>query len=147
MSWSVSSPVVVPVDFSGMSAEALATACQIAGGVDNVYAVHVVSNLDQIAPEMAGLEGASDKGRRAAVAAHFADFLSHNGFPDVHEKILDGQADQEIVKYAATIKAGLIVIPSHGYDGIKRLLLGSVAENVIRRAACPVLVLRRQDAE
>lgn len=147
MSWSVSSPVVVPVDFSGMSVEAIATACQIADSVQNVHAVHVVSNLDQIAPETGGLEAASDEERRAAVRRHFAEFLSKHDFPNVQETILDGLAEQEIAKYAARIKAGLIVIPSHGYDGIKRLFLGSVAESVIRHADCPVLVLRRQDAE
>lgn len=37
----------------------------------------------------------------------------------------------------------LIVIPSHGYHGAKRLLLGSVAERVLRHAPCSVLVLRQ----
>ena len=43
--------------------------------------------------------------------------------------------------------ADLIVISSHGYHGVKRILLGSVAETVIRHASCAVLVLRRSDAE
>lgn len=147
MVWSVSKPVVVPVDFSGMSVEAIATACEIAGSVQNVYAVHVVPNFDQIAPETVDLESASDEERRAVAAKHFAEFLSDNGFPDVHEAILEGQPEQQIAEYASSISAGLVVIPSHGYDGIKRLLLGSVAESVIRHVECPVLVLRRQDAE
>jgi nucleotide-binding universal stress UspA family protein len=147
MSWTVSQPVIVPVDFSGMSVEAIATACEITGRPENVYAVHVVSNFDQIAPGTAGLESASDEERRAIVRTHFAEFLQQNGFPDIHETILDGQPAIEIAKYATEIKAGLVVIPSHGYDGVKRLLLGSVAESVIRHADCPVLVLRRPDAE
>jgi len=39
------------------------------------------------------------------------------------------------------------VIPSHGYHGVKRLFLGSVAERVLRHAPCRVLVLRRNDAD
>jgi nucleotide-binding universal stress UspA family protein len=53
----------------------------------------------------------------------------------------------EIAEYADEIGADLIVIPSHGYHGVKRLLLGSVAERVIRAAHCSVLVLRRSDAD
>ena len=41
--------------------------------------------------------------------------------------------------------AELIVMPSHGYHGVKRLILGSVAERVLRHASCPILVLRRSD--
>ncbi len=52
-----------------------------------------------------------------------------------------------ITDYATEIGAGLIVIPSHGYHGLKRLVLGSVAERVIRHADCSVLVLRRGDAD
>jgi nucleotide-binding universal stress UspA family protein len=52
-----------------------------------------------------------------------------------------------IADYARDQEAELIIIPSHGYHGIKRLVLGSVAEGVIQHAKCSVLVLRRSDAE
>jgi nucleotide-binding universal stress UspA family protein len=47
-----------------------------------------------------------------------------------------------IVNEADNVRAGLIVIGSHGRKGIRRLVLGSVAEKVVRTAACPVLVAR-----
>ena len=47
-----------------------------------------------------------------------------------------------ITELAAELKADLIVLPSHGRTGLKRLLIGSVAERVVRLAHCPVLVLR-----
>ena len=53
-----------------------------------------------------------------------------------------GDPGSEIAKLATDIQANLIVIPSHGRTGFKRILLGSVAERVLRLSACPVLVLR-----
>ena len=54
-----------------------------------------------------------------------------------------GDAGSEIVSYADRVSAELIVIPSHGRSGIKHLLMGSVAERVVRHAHCPVLVLKK----
>lgn len=53
-----------------------------------------------------------------------------------------GTPGPEIVKTAAEWPADLIVIGSHGRGGVSRALLGSVAEYVMRHAACPVLVIR-----
>jgi len=55
--------------------------------------------------------------------------------------ILFGDAGHEIAKLAERQGAELIVLPSHGRTGIKRLLIGSVAERVVRLAHCPVLIL------
>ena len=49
----------------------------------------------------------------------------------------------EIADFAQEKKAELIVLPSHGRTGLTRLLLGSVAEKVVRLAHCPVLVLKK----
>jgi nucleotide-binding universal stress UspA family protein len=53
-----------------------------------------------------------------------------------------GQPAGEVVKTAREWTADLIVIGSHGRGGVKRVLLGSVAEEVMRQAPCPVLVIR-----
>ncbi|MEO1982325.1 MAG: universal stress protein, partial [Fuerstiella sp.] len=58
-----------------------------------------------------------------------------------------GTPGLEIADYARDHGADLIIVPSHGYHGFKRMFLGSVAERVIRHAECSVLVLRRADAE
>lgn len=54
---------------------------------------------------------------------------------------------QEIVAAAREEEADLVVIGTHGRGGVDRLLLGSVADRVIRRASCPVLAVRQADAE
>jgi nucleotide-binding universal stress UspA family protein len=53
-----------------------------------------------------------------------------------------GRADEEIVELAQSIGAGLIVVGSRGHGRIKRALVGSVSESVIRHAHCPVTIVR-----
>jgi nucleotide-binding universal stress UspA family protein len=71
-------------------------------------------------------------GQRAALQPGPLEFI-HTGKPAI-----------EIVKAARDWPADLVVIGSHGRGGVKRLLLGSVAEAVMRHAACPVLVVRAE---
>ena len=62
--------------------------------------------------------------------------------PSAHEFVQTGIPAPTIVKKAKEWPADLIVIASHGRSGVPRALLGSVAEEVIRNAPCPVLVVR-----
>jgi len=55
-----------------------------------------------------------------------------------------GKPDQEIVKLGKEIGAGLIVMGSRGLGGIRRALMGSVSDSVLRHAHCPVLVVRKE---
>jgi nucleotide-binding universal stress UspA family protein len=50
---------------------------------------------------------------------------------------------EQIVNQAEEIRAGLIVVGSRGLGGIRRALMGSVSDSVVRHAHCPVLVVRR----
>jgi nucleotide-binding universal stress UspA family protein len=58
--------------------------------------------------------------------------------------ILSGRPDEGIVKAAEFKGASLIIVGSHGRTGLKRLLMGSVAERVIGHAKCPVLVVKKR---
>ena len=55
---------------------------------------------------------------------------------------LEGAPSHEIIRYAEREQADLIVLGTHGRSGLKRLLLGSVAEHVVRKAPCAVLTVR-----
>jgi nucleotide-binding universal stress UspA family protein len=71
------------------------------------------------------------------------DLASKNGVKFSAETILDVvSAADSIVNYAENSKADLIVIGTKGRTGIKRILLGSVANGVVMHANCPVLVTR-----
>jgi nucleotide-binding universal stress UspA family protein len=58
--------------------------------------------------------------------------------------ILTGRPDESIVKATDFKQANLIIVGSHGRTGLKRLLMGSVAERVIGQASCPVLVAKKK---
>jgi nucleotide-binding universal stress UspA family protein len=74
--------------------------------------------------------------RRALTARRASDVK-------VEISLRKGTAVQEILAQAKTSRADLIVIGSHGRGGVQRLVLGSVAEKVLRLATCPVLTVRR----
>ena len=56
-----------------------------------------------------------------------------------------GKAAAEIVELAEELGAGLVVVGSRGLGGIRRALMGSVSDSVVRHAHCPVLVVRREE--
>jgi nucleotide-binding universal stress UspA family protein len=60
----------------------------------------------------------------------------------MERKLVEGDAADEIIEAAKEVEADLIVLGTHGRTGLGRLLLGSVAEQVLRRALCPVLTVK-----
>jgi nucleotide-binding universal stress UspA family protein len=112
----------------------------------DLHVIHVLVPLDYVHP--GALTPAFDESERQQVARrHLDEFLARLGLSKVQAVVRLGDPGLDITEYANEIEADLIVISSHGYHGVKRFLLGSVAERVIRHAHCPVLVLRRPDAD
>ncbi len=60
----------------------------------------------------------------------------------VSSQLIEGTAGKEIVRFAREGGLDLIVVGTHGRTGVRHLVLGSVAERVVREAHCPVLVAR-----
>jgi nucleotide-binding universal stress UspA family protein/quercetin dioxygenase-like cupin family protein len=69
--------------------------------------------------------------------------------PNVHveHRVAEGNAPCEILRLAQALKCDLLVMGTHGRTGLDRLLTGSVAEEVLRKAICPVLVVRMPPPE
>lgn len=82
-----------------------------------------------------------DRWRAEAIATNVARRLGESGYA-VRWSIGTGDAAHEIIEAAADFKAGLIVVGSRGHTGLTRLLLGSVARNVLLHTAASVLVVR-----
>ncbi len=61
--------------------------------------------------------------------------------PGCKGEVVMGEPVDTIVEYARSVPADLIIISTHGAKGLEKILLGSVAERVVQRAPCPVLVL------
>ena len=62
---------------------------------------------------------------------------------DIEAKVLDGNAVDQIVKYASAVNADLIVSCTHGRTGFSHVLMGSTAEALVRQSPCPVLTLKQ----
>ena len=139
--------IVVPVDFSDYARIALTYALELAALYEaRLYPLHVVDEViypDFYPPIMPSggsvteeLRDQSIQRLRTLVAeAGAAGFTE-----DVHVRA--GRAAPEIADFAAEQAADLIVIASHGLTGISHMLLGSVTEQVVRRAACPVFTVK-----
>ena len=137
--------ILIAVDESAFAAHATDVGFELARSLGaEVALVHAVDPaVVAYAPE-GGIPAselvalAQQDGRRLLAA--FAQRASFQ--PPPLEFIHVGKTATEIVKAAKDWPADLIVIGSHGRGGVNRLLLGSVAEAVMRQAACPVLVVR-----
>ena len=136
--------ILVAVDDAPISAHAADIAAELAqlAGAELAF-IHVID---------AELVNAADTGIQPDVFVASAKEDARNLIEDFRKRLpqkmaaLDfvpiGTPLTEIVNAAKDWPADLIVIGSHGRGGIKRVLLGSVAEGVMRNAPCPVLVVR-----
>ena len=142
MSWCPKACVLVPIDFSDDSFAALTTAREL---VSDVRALHVLHVLPSLEPAEPGVVWATvdDTSRRHHAEQALRERLAGMGLAGVDVQICIGDPGYEIAHLAESLKADVIVLPSHGRTGLSRLLIGSVAERVVRLAHCPVLVLKQ----
>lgn len=145
MSFIPKQTVIAPIDFSESSPSAIRTAIEMARAPGSVHVIYVNPSLNPVSP--IGIWGDADAEQQCADKAHryLETFLASHEIQDVITAVEIGQPANQIIEYANREDADLIVIPSHGHSGMKRALLGSVAERVIRHARCPVLVLHREN--
>jgi nucleotide-binding universal stress UspA family protein len=141
MNWLPKKTIVVPIDFSAHSLAALETALGMVNDASAIHAVHVLPMLLVVEPGMTW-GGVDDDIRKQETLAALTQRTSDPRLAGLHRHILIGDPGHEIVALAEKLDADLIVMPSHGRTGLKHLLIGSVAERVVRLAHCPVLVLR-----
>jgi nucleotide-binding universal stress UspA family protein len=140
MSWLPKKSIVVPVDFSDASKEAVDLGLQLVDAPDHLHVIHVSPSI----PTDIGYVWEKYDEREYLQRAEDAlrQWLADEKYRGVDLIVKLGNAAYEIVNHAHDMLADVIVIPSRGRTGLKRLLIGSVAERVVRLADCPVLVLR-----
>ncbi|QDU48834.1 universal stress protein [Gimesia panareensis] len=142
MSYFHGKKILVPVDFSEASLEAIKKAIEIAEDPSSVTVVHVMIPLDLVSPGVL-FGGLTDEKRTDHVNKLVKEEFAKHQIEGVTFETLIGDPGIKIADYAKEKEIELIVIPSHGYTGLTRLALGSVAERVLRHAPCPTLVLRQ----
>ena len=138
--------ILVPIDFSASSLEALAYASQLTQRFGaELLVLHVVEPVYAAEPNVgsADLTTLLDEQERIAdeQLARISANLSKQG-QRVRTQVECGVPAQAIVEVANDSATDLIVIATHGRTGLSHMLIGSVAERVVRLANCPVLTIR-----
>jgi nucleotide-binding universal stress UspA family protein len=133
--------ILYPTDFSECSEYAFALACSLARDYNARLVVLHVMQLPPAIPGEAGLIVAESDEYRAYAKDQLLRYQPTDGVRLEHW-LETGEAETEIVRLARKLNADLIVMGTHGRTGLGRLLLGSVAEHVLRKAPCPVLTVK-----
>jgi len=137
------STVVAPIDLEDPAPEIVRLSVEIAGDPTGVHVVYVLPNLE---PNLMARIDDEHRIKHATKALHA--WLASEGLPDtVNAHVRVGDAALVTDAVIDEVAAGLVVLQSHGRTGVRRLLLGSVAERIARLAACPVLLLKAPGAE
>lgn len=144
--------ILVPVDDSTAALYALKEACRLAKQLDAaILAVHVVdiARFDWGAPTIndsaalqKAVEAAGIKVLERSQAEMEAAGIRYDSL--IMESAGDRIADL-LVEQAAAENCNLIVMGTHGFSGLMHLLMGSVAEGVVRKSDVPVLLVRHKD--
>ena len=144
--------ILVPIDFSASSRKALHYALSFAQQYRaKLTLVHVVeppmypTELGYVPVEIESLNKsiqatAEEKLRGLAQELIGSELLGQT-------LVRMGHPYQEVTQVAKELEADLIVISTHGYTGLKHVLLGSTAERIVRHAPCPVLTVREREQD
>jgi nucleotide-binding universal stress UspA family protein len=140
------SRILFLTDFSELSNAALEFASRLAS---ESKALLLIVHVD----EAANSDGASGNGsssnegpwdlERNAVKAWLCGIKPTVPNVAYEHRYLSGSPVSEILKFTEHEEIDVIVLGSHGRNGLSRLLTGSVAEGVMRKSTCPVLIVRR----
>ncbi len=135
--------IVVPVDFSPSSAEALRIALELARSSEGevtilhvcevpayAYSGMVIAPVDLLAPVIEAAE------------QRLADLVATLREPRARSALRVGTPAEQILAAAAEAHADLVVMGTHGRRGVAHLVMGSVAERVVRTSPVPVLTVR-----
>lgn len=143
--------ILSPVDFHENSLIAVEYAAQFARQYDaTVSLLHVIPSdelhlhREVYRPEEGG--GADVRWAEKVSKEKLQEIAQERLSGGIHYEILTrvGDAGKSILETAEEIGAELIVMATHGRTGISHFFLGSVAEQVVREASCPVLTIRRK---
>ncbi len=139
--------LLLPFDFSDAATSAFDEAISLADSSTRIHVLNVLVPVLVISAEPGmTVELGNDSDRIANAISSMKEVITEPG-EGIEFVARVGDFGLEIVDYAKEIGADLIMMPSHGRTGIKRMLLGSVAERVVRHAECPVMILRKKKSK
>lgn len=136
--------ILCPIDFDGNSLDALRMARRLAEhSRAKLHILHVVPPSDPMvvsAPLIAGQRENYARGELLRISKTELTGI------DYETLLRFGHPAKEIIAAEAAMNAELVVMATHGRTGVSHLLLGSVAEKVVRESSCPVLTVRMKAA-
>lgn len=137
--------ILCPTDFSEESYRAIEYGARFATAADGMlllaHIIHVPSG-ELYQPDGRTLTFSEAKQRAAERLTEVWE-QRVGGYPKCERLIEIGEPYEQLMNIATQHKTDLIVIATHGHTGISHLVMGSVAEKIIRHAPCPVFVVRR----
>ena len=141
--------ILVPTDFSDFSKPALTYGCAMAARFDaELHLLHVVPDPAMLVPEAAAVSVESMEAQAEMLRTEALKTLNNlpaDGWSNekaVVREVRIGAAFMEIIDYAREKDIDLIVIGTHGRSGLMHVLMGSVAERIVRKSPCPVLTVK-----
>ena len=143
--------VVTPVDFSDNSQLIAESAAFMAGSFKaSLVLLFVVQKFEDYSgffvPQMNVPDFEQDLFRQAdekmeAFCKDFEAVAKEQGVVNITGKVEVGDVTEQIVSYADAQEHALIVMGTHGYKGLEKIMFGSVADKVVKTASCPVLTI------
>jgi nucleotide-binding universal stress UspA family protein len=137
--------ILVATDGSKESELAVTTAADLAKSTDSeLHVLHVGEVPLVYHPERHAYQAEYEEHEKEAQQLLEAqvDRIEGASATEAQAHLRMGRADEEIVELAQSIDAGLIVMGSRGQGRLRRALVGSVSESVVRHAHCPVTIVR-----
>jgi nucleotide-binding universal stress UspA family protein len=142
--------ILFPTDFSSCNEAALKLASTLAAesqALVYVAYVHDIQHLSASMGEAAYLYESQWKEELTSAQSQLSQVLPTVPAVNYRHVLLSGSPVPELLQFADEHDVDLIVMGSHGRSGLSRLILGSVAEGVMRKAKCPVLVVKQPSPE
>lgn len=141
--------ILCPVDFSEFTDQILSYAVSITKRFDSeLHLIHVIPNLNYFTPYESFLTPenlvAIERNIEGEVGKDFDKITKKLDLP-FKRVIKTGVSFVEIIDYVKEQGIDLVVMGTHGRSGIEHILIGSVAEKVVRKSPCPVLTVRPKD--
>ena len=135
--------ILHPTDFSQSSGHAFALVSALARDYHaRLIVLHVVPTWTTQILSIAQLGTESPENVRANFAKALERLQAADPAVHVERRLEEGNPVAQILHVAQETRADLLVLGTHGRSGLGRLLMGSVAEQVMREASCPVLMVK-----
>jgi len=149
--------ILTPIDFSENAAKIADAAIYVAGKFKaGLHLVFVVQEFEDYTGFMAPPVNMINLKEEIFESAQHqmntfiddrAKEFTDAGVPTVQSKVLTGDIAEEIMTYSKENNCNMIIMGTHGYKGLERILFGSIADKVVKNACCPVLTINPYQEE